>query len=137
MYQQFRKKSLQTVAGMAGGASGCVLSGMRPLLSVCLSLSVTHTHTHTHTHMYTTHRHIHIHTCVVTQVLQLCLTLYDPTDCSLPGSCVHGILQSRILEWVAIFFSRGSSRPRDRTKVWCHTLHHPFLSGVSGTQTCW
>ena len=38
-------------------------------------------------------------------------------DCSLAGSSVHGILQARILEWVAIFFSRGSSRPRDRTWV--------------------
>ena len=38
----------------------------------------------------------------------------DPMDCSLPGSSVHGILQSRILEWVAIPFSRGSSQPRDQ-----------------------
>ena len=38
-------------------------------------------------------------------------------DCSLPGSFVHGILQARVLEWVTIFFSRGSSRPRDRTQV--------------------
>ena len=38
-----------------------------------------------------------------------CLTLCDPTDCSPPGSSVHGILQARILEWVAISFSRGSS----------------------------
>ena len=38
-------------------------------------------------------------------------------DCSLPGSSVHGILQARVLEWVAISFSRGSSRPRDRTWV--------------------
>ena len=45
-------------------------------------------------------------------MLQLCLTLCDPTDCSLPGSTVHGILQARILEWVAISFSRGSSQPR-------------------------
>ena len=37
----------------------------------------------------------------------------DPVDCSLPGSSVHGILQARVLEWVAISFSRGSSRPRD------------------------
>ena len=36
-------------------------------------------------------------------------------DCSLPGSSLHGILQARVLEWVAISFSRGSSRPRDRT----------------------
>ena len=40
----------------------------------------------------------------------------DPMDCSPPGSSVHGILQARILEWVAISFSRGSSRPRDRTQ---------------------
>ena len=39
--------------------------------------------------------------------------------CSPPGSSVHGILQARILEWVAISFSRGSSRPRDRTQVSC------------------
>ena len=38
-------------------------------------------------------------------------------DCSPPGSSIHGILQARILEWVAISFSRGSSRPRDRTQV--------------------
>ena len=41
----------------------------------------------------------------------------DPMDCSLPGSSVHGILQARVLEWVAISFSRGSSRPRDQTQV--------------------
>ena len=42
-------------------------------------------------------------------VSQLCLTLCNPMDCSLPGSSVHGILQARILERVAILFSRGSS----------------------------
>ena len=40
-----------------------------------------------------------------------------PMDCSLPGSSVHGIFQARVLDWVAISFSRGSSRPRDRTWV--------------------
>ena len=40
-------------------------------------------------------------------------------DCSLPGSSLHGILQARVLEWVAISFSRGSARPRDRTRVSC------------------
>ena len=49
----------------------------------------------------------------------VCLTLCDPVDCSPPGSSIHGILQARILEWVAISFSRGSSRPRDRTHVSC------------------
>ena len=38
-------------------------------------------------------------------------------DCSPPGSSIHGILQARTLEWVAISFSRGSSRPRDQTRV--------------------
>jgi len=50
-------------------------------------------------------------------VAQLCPTLCDPMDCSPPGSSVHGILQARIVEWVAISFSRGSSRLRDRTHV--------------------
>ena len=42
-------------------------------------------------------------------------------DCSLPGSYVHGLFQARTLEWVAISFSRGSSRPRDQTPVTCIT----------------
>ena len=46
-------------------------------------------------------------------VVQLCLTLRDSVDCGPPGSSVHGTLQARILEWVAIPFSRGSSCPRD------------------------
>ena len=46
-----------------------------------------------------------------TKSLQSCPTLYDPMDCSLPGSSVCGILQARILEWVAIPFSKGSSQP--------------------------
>ena len=50
---------------------------------------------------------------------QLCLTLCDPMDYHLPGSSVLGILQARILEWVAISFSRGTSAPRDRTCVSC------------------
>ena len=50
---------------------------------------------------------------------QLCLTLCSPIDCNLPGSSVHGILQARILEWVAIPSSRGSSQPRDQTHVSC------------------
>ena len=52
-------------------------------------------------------------------VTQLCPTLCDPMDCRLLGSSVHGILQSRILEGVAIPFSRGSSQPRDQTQVSC------------------
>ena len=51
------------------------------------------------------------------ELAQSCLTLCDPVDCNLPGSSVHGILQARILEWVAISFSRWSSWPRDWTWV--------------------
>ena len=43
----------------------------------------------------------------------------DSMNCSPPDTCVHGILQARILEWVAVYFSRGSSQPRDRTHVSC------------------
>ena len=48
---------------------------------------------------------------------QSCPPLYDPMDHGLPGSSVHGTLQARILEWVPISFSRGSSWPRDRTRI--------------------
>ena len=47
------------------------------------------------------------------EVTQSCSTLCNPVDCSLPGSSVRGIFQARVLKWVAISFSRGSSRPRD------------------------
>ena len=51
------------------------------------------------------------------KLLQSCLTLCDPMDCSPSGSSVHGILQARILEWVAMPSCRGSSRPRDQTQI--------------------
>ena len=57
--------------------------------------------------------------CVCVLVAQSCLTLCDPMDCSSPGFSVHGILQERTLEWIAIHSSRGSSQPRDRTQVSC------------------
>ena len=60
-----------------------------------------HTHIHTHTHTYI---YIHLCKCYIT-----CLTPCDPMDCSPPGSSVHGILQARILEWVAMPSFRGSS----------------------------
>ena len=50
-------------------------------------------------------------------LLQLCLALCDPGDCSLPGSSVHGIFQARILEWVTVPSSRGSSWSRDQTHL--------------------
>ena len=52
-------------------------------------------------------------------VTQSYLTLRDTMDCSPPASSVHGILQARLPEWVAIFISRGSSHPGDRTQVSC------------------
>ena len=53
----------------------------------------------------------------LSEVAQLCLIHCYPVECSPPGSSVHGIFQARILEWVAISFSRGSSQPRDWTQV--------------------
>ena len=53
------------------------------------------------------------------EVAQSCLTLWNPMDCSLPGSSIHGVFQAIILEWVATSFSRGSSQPRDRTQFSC------------------
>ena len=50
-------------------------------------------------------------------VAQSCPTLCGPMDCILPGSSVHGILQARILEWVTIPFSRGSSHTKNQTWV--------------------
>ena len=55
----------------------------------------------------------------VYSVAQSLLTLCDAMCCSLPGSSVHEIFQARILKWVATFFSRGSSRPRDQTHISC------------------
>ena len=76
------------------------------------------------------------------QSLQLCLTLCNPMDCSPLGSSVHGILQARLLGWVAMPSSRGSSAPRHWTHVsyvsyvvrwvlylWCH-LGSPSIMGT-------
>ena len=60
-----------------------------------------------------------VHQSLKVLVAQSCLTFCDPVDCSPPGFSVHGILQARILKWVAIPFSRGSSWPRDWTRVSC------------------
>ena len=72
---------------------------------------------YTHIHIYA---YIYMYMYIVKAlVVQLYLTLCDPIDCSPPGSSIHGILQTRILEWVAIPFSRGSSRPRNWIQVTC------------------
>ena len=87
-------------------------------------------------------------------VAQSCPTLCNPMDCSLPSSSAHGILQAKILEWVSISFSRGSSQLRDRTWVCCmagrfftiwatkeaHTplkAHFEILSLIKSSQTLW
>ena len=68
-------------------------------------------------------------------VTQLCPTLCNSVDCSPPGSSVHGILQARILEWVAISFSRRSSWPRNQTGV-SYTAGRFFTIWVTGTPYC-
>ena len=64
-----------------------------------------------------------IHVCLCAQSLQSCLTLCNPTDCSPPGSLSMGFFQARILEWVVMPSSRGSSQPRDQTPICLHFLH--------------
>ena len=59
----------------------------------------------------------------VCSIVQSYPTLGDSLDCIPPSSSVHGIFQARILEWVAIYSSRGSSQTRDRTPVSCFSLH--------------
>ena len=71
-------------------------------------LGILYTHTHTH---------IIIHMCVFS--CSAVSNLLDPMDCNMPGSFVRGMFQARILGWVAIFLSSGSSRPTDRTRVSC------------------
>ena len=69
--------------------------------------------------------HLFFFLCTLAKLLQSCQTLCDPMDSSWPGSSVHGILQARILEWVAISCSRGSSQPRDQTCI-------PHVSCIAG-----
>ena len=68
-------------------------------------------------------------------VAQLCLTLWGPVDCNPPGSSVHGISQARIVEWVVILFSRGSSCPRAQTHVSC-LAGRSFTTESLGTLNC-
>ena len=73
---------------------------------------------------------VQIHACIRARSLQLCLSLCKPIGCIPPGSSVHGILQVRILEWVAVPSSRGSSQLRD--------LKSPALvGGFFTTSTTW
>ena len=70
--------------------------------------------------------------CVCAKSFQLCPTLRNPIDHSQPGSSVHGMLQARILEWVAMPSSRGSSRPRDQTGVSQVCVHWQAGSYLQG-----
>ena len=83
-------------------------------------------------------------------MLQSCLTLCDPMDCSLSGSSVHGVLQARMLEWIAMPSSRESFPPRDGTPIsyvfcidkqglyhWYHLGMKDFISTVSCTSGFW
>ena len=63
-------------------------------------------------------------------VTQLCPTLCNPMECNLPDFSVHGILQVRILEWVAVPFSRGSFQARDQTQVPCIAGRFPTISAT-------
>ena len=67
-------------------------------------------------------------------IVQSYLTLCNPVDCSLPDSPVHGILEARLLEWVAIRFSRGSFWPRDRTWVSCIASKYFTIWGTRQAQ---
>ena len=75
--------------------------------------------------------------CVLCLVTQSSLTLCNPRDCSPPGSSVHGILQTRILEWVAMPSSRGSSQPRNLTRVSCIAGGFFTRSATREAQSCY
>ena len=70
--------------------------------------------------------------CVLCLVAKSCLTLCDPTDCGPPGSSVHGILQARILEWVAVCPSKASSQPKEPASPMSPSLAGGFFT-ISAT----
>ena len=84
-----------------------------------------------HMHLF----HLAVSELSKSKVTQSCPTLCGPMDCSLPGSSLHGILQVRVLEWVAISSSRGSSQPRDRTQSPAFQAD-TLTSGPQSSQSC-
>ena len=76
-----------------------------------------------------------MHVCVHV-LTQLHPTLCDPRDCGPPGSSVHVILQARILEWVAISYSKGSSQPREQTQVTCIVRQILSITVLPGKPVC-
>ena len=86
--------------------------------------------------LLTSNSHNLVGCCLVTK---LCLTLCDPMDCSPPCSSAHGISQARILKWVAIAFSRGSSQPKHKTHISCigrWILYHWAISSYNNICVC-
>ena len=70
------------------------------------------------------------------EVAQSCPTLCNPMDCSLSASAVHQIFQARVLEWIVISFSRGSSWPRNRTQV-SRIAGRRFTAWATGEAPCY
>ena len=130
-----------------------------PLMTILFTLSkpelkkqnkqtkTTHTHTHTHTNTSADddsrrwqgwEPNIHFPGwCVRAKLLQSCPTLCDPMDCSPPGSSVHGAFQARILEWVAMPSSIGSSQSRDLVKNKCGSKTKWGRSETLSSLTWW
>ena len=75
-----------------------------------------------------------MYVCVCVKSLQLCQTLCEPVDCSLPGSSVHEIFQATILEWISTPSSRGPSWPRDWTRV---SMSPTLADGFFTTSATW
>ena len=99
-------------------------TSFNPLLKCHLTIEAFLTHptrNHTVSTLLSSYLPLHVFFSTILAYIctQSCPTLCDPMDCSPPGSSVHGISQARILEWVAISFSRGSSWHRDWTRTFC------------------
>ena len=82
------------------------------------------------------HHWLNGHEVKWSEIVQSCPTLCNPMDCSLPGSSVHRIFQARVLEWIAISFARGSSRPRNWTRV-SHIAGRRLSSEPPGKPWIW
>ena len=88
---------------------------------------------------------LNLHNCMLCLVAQLCLTLWPHELCSPPGSSIHWIFWARLLEWVAMPSSRGSSQPKDRTQVshiagrfftiWASKEAQTYVNYISNTHT--
>ena len=112
-YETKKLKSSAIKANWSGVWGKGILGRMDTFIYMAESLRCSHGTT-------TTLNRLCVCVCVcvcVCKVTQSCPTLCNPMDCSPPGPSVHGISQTRILEWVAISFARVSSQPRDQTRV--------------------